>query len=44
MSIMDKLKKNTKLKTTEVLSESDFLTNKQMVSTSVPMVNVELMY
>ena len=42
MSIMDKLKKNTKLKTTEVLSESDFFTNKQMVSTSVPMVNVAL--
>jgi RecA/RadA recombinase len=42
MSIMDKLKKNTKLKTTEVLSESDFFTHKQMVSTSVPMVNVAL--
>ena len=42
MSIMDKLKKNTKLKATEVLSESDFFNNKVMVPTSVPMVNVAL--
>jgi RecA/RadA recombinase len=39
---MDKLKKNTKLKATEVLSESDFFNNKVMVPTSVPMVNVAL--
>jgi len=42
MSIMDKLKKNSKLKATEVLSESSFFNNKEMVSTSVPMVNVAL--
>src|SRR6056300_685813 len=42
MSIMDKLKKNSKLKTTEVLSESKFFTEKDMVPTNVPMVNVAL--
>ena len=41
-SIMDKLKKNSKIKTTEVLSESKFFTEKDMVPTSVPMVNVAL--
>tara|TARA_B110000977_G_scaffold97831_1_gene128803 strand:- start:8597 stop:9646 length:1050 start_codon:yes stop_codon:yes gene_type:complete len=42
MSIMDKLKKNTKLKHTEILSESGFFNNKEMVSTPVPMINVAL--
>jgi len=42
MSIMDKLKKNTKLKATEVLSESKFFNEKDMVPTNVPMVNVAL--
>ena len=42
MSIMDKLKKNSKLKNTEVLSESKFFTEKDMVPTDVPMVNVAL--
>ena len=42
MSIMDKLKKNSKLKTTEVLSESKFFNNKEQVSTPVPMMNVAL--
>jgi RecA/RadA recombinase len=42
MSIMDKLKKNSKIKTTEVLSKSKFFTEKDMVPTSVPMVNVAL--
>ena len=42
MSIMDKLKKNSKLSHTEVLSESKFFTEKDMVSTDVPMVNVAL--
>lgn len=42
MSIMDKLKKNSKIKTTEVLSESKFFTEKQMTPTDVPMVNVAL--
>jgi RecA/RadA recombinase len=39
---MDKLKKNSKLKATEVLSESKFFNEKDMISTSVPMVNVAL--
>jgi len=42
MSIMDKLKKNSKIKTTEVLEKSKFFTEKDMVSTDVPMVNVAL--
>jgi hypothetical protein len=42
MSIMDKLKSNSKLKASEVLSESKFFNEKDMVSTSVPMVNVAL--
>tara|TARA_R110002096_G_scaffold69149_1_gene166354 strand:- start:27247 stop:28152 length:906 start_codon:yes stop_codon:yes gene_type:complete len=42
MSIMDKLKKNSKLKATEVLSESKFFSEKDCVPTAVPMVNVAL--
>lgn len=42
MSIMDKLKKNSKLKNVEVLSESKFFNEKDMVPTDVPMVNVAL--
>ena len=39
---MDKLKKNSKIKTTEVLSESKFFNEKDMTPTDVPMVNVAL--
>ena len=42
MSIMDKLKKNSKLKDTSILSESKFFTEKDMVTTDVPMMNVAL--
>ena len=42
MSIMDKLKKNSKIKTAEVLSDSKFFTEKDMTPTDVPMVNVAL--
>lgn len=42
MSIMDKLKKNSKIKTTEVLADSKFFNEKDMVATDVPMVNVAL--
>ena len=42
MSIMDKLKKNSKIKETETLSQSRFFTEKDMVPTDVPMVNVAL--
>jgi RecA/RadA recombinase len=41
-SIMDKLKKNSKIKTTDVLSESKFFNEKDMTPTDVPMVNVAL--
>jgi RecA/RadA recombinase len=42
MSIMDKLKKNSKVKTTAVLSESQFFKEKDMIATDVPMINVAL--
>ena len=42
MSIMDKLKKNSRLGHTEILSESKFFTEKDMTPTDVPMVNVAL--
>ena len=42
MSIMNKLKQNSKIKTAEVLSDSKFFTEKDMVPTDVPMVNVAL--
>ena len=42
MSIMDKLKKNSKITQTEVLSDSKFFTEQDMVQTDVPMVNVAL--
>ena len=42
MSIMDKLKKNSKISETEVLSESKFFNEKDMTSTPVPMINVAL--
>ena len=42
MSIMDKLKKNSKIKTTEVLEDSVFFQEKDVVTTEVPMINVAL--
>ncbi len=42
MSIMDKLKKNSKVEHTSILSESKFFTEKDMVQTDVPMINVAL--
>ena len=42
MSIMDKLKKNSRIKTTEILSESKFFNEKDMTPTDVPMINVAL--
>ena len=39
---MDKLKKNSKVKFTEVLSDSKFFNQKDMVKTMVPMMNVAL--
>ena len=42
MSIMDKLKKNSKVKESSVLADSKFFTEKDMVPTEVPMINVAL--
>ena len=42
MSVMDKLKKNSKIKFTSVLNKSEFFTEKEVVTTSVPMINVAL--
>tara|TARA_B100000927_G_scaffold280198_1_gene264500 strand:- start:17144 stop:18202 length:1059 start_codon:yes stop_codon:yes gene_type:complete len=42
MSTLDKLKKNSTIKQTEVLSKSKFLNNKDVVQTTVPALNVAL--
>ena len=42
MSVMDKLKKNSKIKETSILNESIFFSVKDQVATEVPMVNVAL--
>jgi RecA/RadA recombinase len=42
MSIMDKLKKNSKSDFTSILADSKFFNDKDMVPTDVPMINVAL--
>lgn len=42
MSIMDKLKKNSKIKGTDTLADSIYFSEKEMVKTDVPMINVAL--
>ena len=42
MSIMDKLKKNSKVKETAILSKSILFAEKDIITTEVPMVNVAL--
>ena len=42
MSVMDKLKKNSKIKFTSQLDKSEFFTQKDVVTTDVPMINVAL--
>ena len=42
MSILDKLKKNSTIKDTSVLSTSKFFTKKDMIPTSIPVINVAL--
>lgn len=42
MSLLDKLKKNSTIKETETLSKSKFFMKKDMIQTSVPMINVAL--
>ena len=41
-SIMDKLLKNSKVKQTEILADSKFFNDKDMIPTDVPMINVAL--
>ena len=42
MSILDKIKKNTTIKESAILSESKFFTKKDMIPTSIPAINVAL--
>lgn len=42
MSIMDKLKKSSTLKHTEVLSESELFSGKEMIPTQIPALNIAL--
>ena len=42
MSLLDKLKKNSTIKDSAILSESKFFTKKDMVATSVPAINIAL--
>jgi RecA/RadA recombinase len=42
MSLLEKLKKNTTIKDSAILSKSKFFSDKDMVPTAVPMVNVAL--
>jgi RecA/RadA recombinase len=42
MSTLDKIKKNSSVKESAILSMSKFFTNKDMITTSVPIINVAL--
>lgn len=42
MSILDKLKKNSTIKDTAILKDSKFFTKKDMIPTSIPIMNVAL--
>jgi RecA/RadA recombinase len=42
MSILDKIKKNTSIKDSAILAKSKFFTNKDMIPTPIPVVNVAL--
>jgi RecA/RadA recombinase len=42
MSLLDKIKKNSTIKHAAILSKSKFFTEKDMIPTSIPMVNVAL--
>jgi RecA/RadA recombinase len=42
MSILDKIKKNTTIKESAILSQSKFFTKKDMIPTSIPVINVAL--
>ena len=42
MSILDKIKKNSSIKESAILAKSKFFTNKDMIPTAVPIINVAL--
>ena len=42
MSVLEKLKKNSNIKETSVLAESKFFTDKDLIPTSIPVVNIAL--
>jgi RecA/RadA recombinase len=42
MSLLDKIKKNSTIKDSAILSKSKFFTQKDMIPTSIPMINVAL--
>lgn len=42
MSILDKIKKNSSIKDSAILSKSKFFTEKDMIPTSIPIINVAL--
>jgi RecA/RadA recombinase len=42
MSILDKIKKNSTIKDTAILSESKFFTKKDMIPTAIPAINIAL--
>lgn len=42
MSLLNKIRKNTTIKDTEILSESKFFTKKDMIPTAIPAINVAL--
>jgi RecA/RadA recombinase len=42
MSILDKIKKNSTIKNSDILSQSKFFTKKDMIPTTVPVINVAL--
>ena len=42
MSLLDKLKKNSKIEGADILSESNLYSKKDVCQTSVPMINVAL--
>jgi RecA/RadA recombinase len=42
MSILDKIKNNSTIKDTAILSQSKFFTKKDMIPTSIPIINVAL--
>jgi RecA/RadA recombinase len=42
MSVLDKIKKNSSIKESDILSDSKFFTEKDMIPTAIPIINVAL--